>query len=119
MAIIISRVRLRWVKKENRQQFHLHNLLSFGPSYKMERAKEVNHFNNNSLHKQTLHRQHLLVPHKPPKNKKQPMPKKAGVMTMTPTGQKTGQGMNPIMDMMEITPKVIGTMVQLVLLCFR
>ena len=33
----------------------------------MERAKEVNHFNNNSLHKQTLHRQHLLVPHKPPK----------------------------------------------------
>ena len=38
---------------------------------------------------------------------------------MTPTGQKTGQGMNPIMDMMEITPKVIGTMVQLVLLCFR
>ena len=31
MAIIISRVRLRWVKKENRQQFHLHNLLSFGP----------------------------------------------------------------------------------------
>ena len=26
------------------------------------------HFNNNSLHKQTLHRQHLLVPHKPPKN---------------------------------------------------
>ena len=31
MAIIISRVRLRWVKKENRQQFHLHNLFSFGP----------------------------------------------------------------------------------------
>ena len=30
MAIIISRVRLRWVKKENRQQFHLHNLFSFG-----------------------------------------------------------------------------------------
>ena len=28
---------------------------------------------------------------------------------MTPTGQKTGQGMNPIMDMMEVTPKVIGT----------
>ena len=77
----------------------------------MERAKEVNHFNNNSLHKQTLHRQHLLVPHKPPKNKKQPMPKKAGVMIMTPTGQMTGQDMNPIMDTatMEITPKVIGT----------
>ena len=39
----------------------------------------------------------------------QPMPKKAGVMTMTPTGQMTGQVMNPTMDMMEITPKVIGT----------
>ena len=43
------------------------------------------------------------------KNKKQPMPKKAGVMTMTHTGQMTGQVMNPTMDMMEITPKVIGT----------
>ena len=76
----------------------------------MERAKEVNHLNNNSLHKQTLHRQHLLVPHNPPKNKKQPMPKEAGVITMTPTGQMTGQDMNPInMDTMEITPKVIGT----------
>ena len=74
----------------------------------MERAKEVNNFNNKSLHKQTLHRQHLLVLHKPPKNKKQPMPKKAGVMNMTPTGQMTGQDMNPIMDTMEITPKVIG-----------
>ena len=31
--------------------------------------------------------------------------------TMTPTGQMTGQDMNPIMDTatMEITPKVIGT----------
>ena len=30
---------------------------------------------------------------------------------MTPTGQMTGQDMNPIMDTatMEITPKVIGT----------
>ena len=37
------------------------------------------------------------------------MPKKAGVMTMTHTGQMTGQVMNPTMDMMEITPKVIGT----------
>ena len=37
------------------------------------------------------------------------MPKKAGVMTMTPTGQMTGEDMNPIMDMTEITPKVIGT----------
>ena len=51
----------------------------------------------------------LLVPHKPPKNKKLPIPKKAGVMTMTPIGQMTGQDMNPTMDMMEITPKVIGT----------
>ena len=47
-----------------------------------------------------------LARHKPLKNKKQPMPKKAGVMTMTPIGQMTGQVMNPIM---EITPKVIGT----------
>ena len=61
----------------------------------MERAKEVSHFNNNSLHKQTSHRQHLLVPHKPLKNKKQPMPKKAGVMILTPIGQMTGQDMNP------------------------
>ena len=28
---------------------------------------------------------------------------------MTHTGQMTGQVMNPTMDMMEITPKVIGT----------
>ena len=75
----------------------------------MEKAKEGNHFNNDSHHKQALHRQHLLVRHKPPKNKKQPMLKKAGVMTMTPTGQMTGQDMNPTMDTMEITPKVIGT----------
>ena len=75
----------------------------------MEKAKEVNHFNSNSLHKQTSHKQHLLVPHKPPKNKKQPMPKKPGVVTMTPIGQMTGQDMNPIMDIMEITHKVIGT----------
>ena len=45
----------------------------------------------------------------PLKNKKQPMPKKAGVTTMTHTGQMTGQVMNPTMDMTEITPKVIGT----------
>jgi hypothetical protein len=38
------------------------------------------------------------------------MPKKAGVMIMTPIGQMTGQDMNPILDMMEIiTPKVNGT----------
>ena len=37
------------------------------------------------------------------------MPKKAGVTTMTHIGQMTGQVMNPTMDMMEITPKVIGT----------
>ena len=49
------------------------------------------------------------MPQKPLKNKRQPMPKKAGVMTMTPTGQMTGEDMNPIMDMTEITPKVIGT----------
>ena len=45
----------------------------------------------------------------PEKTRKHPMPKKAGVMTMTPTGQMTGQVMNPTMDTMEITPKVIGT----------
>ena len=28
---------------------------------------------------------------------------------MTPIGQMIGQDMNPITDMMEITPKVIGT----------
>ena len=44
-----------------------------------------------------------------PENKKQPMPKKAGVMTMTHIGQMTGQVMNPTMDMMETAPKVIGT----------
>ena len=37
------------------------------------------------------------------------MPKKAGVMIMTPIGPMTGQVMNPTMDTMEITPKVIGT----------
>ena len=37
------------------------------------------------------------------------MPKKAGVMIITHTGQMTGQVMNPTMDMMETTPKVIGT----------
>ena len=30
-------------------------------------------------------------------------------MTMTHIGQMTGQHMNPITDMTEITPKVIGT----------
>jgi hypothetical protein len=44
------------------------------------------------------------VLHKPLKNKKQPMPKKAGV---TNIGQIIDQVMNPIMDMMEITYKVI------------
>ena len=48
------------------------------------------------------------VHHKPLKNKKQPMSKKAGVMTMTHIGQTTGQVMNPTMDTTEITPKVIG-----------
>ena len=43
------------------------------------------------------------------KNRKQPMPKKAGVTTMTHIGQMTGQVMNPTMDIMEITLKVIGT----------
>ena len=52
------------------------------------------------------------------KNQKQPMPKKAGVMTMTPIGQMTGQVMNPTMDTMEITPKVIGT-IDLTLLPLR
>ena len=47
--------------------------------------------------------QALEKPQKPPK------PKKAGVMIMTPIGQMIGQHMNPITDMMEITPKVIGT----------
>ena len=28
---------------------------------------------------------------------------------MTPIGHVTGQDVNPILDMMEITPKVIGT----------
>ena len=37
------------------------------------------------------------------------MPKKAGVTTMTHIGQMTGQVMNPIKDMKEVTPKVIGT----------
>jgi hypothetical protein len=38
-----------------------------------------------------------------------PRPKKAGVTTMTPIGQMTGQHMIPTMDMMVITHKVIGT----------
>ena len=46
------------------------------------------------------------------------MPKKAGVMTKTHIGQMTGQDMNPIMDMMEITPEVIGT-IGLILLSLR
>ena len=46
------------------------------------------------------------------------MPKKAGVMTMIPIGQMTGQVMNPTMDMMETTPKVIGT-IGLILLPLR
>ena len=50
-----------------------------------------------------------LVPHKPPKNKKLRMPKTAGVMTMTPIGQMTGQVVNPTMNMMQVTPKVIDT----------
>ena len=37
------------------------------------------------------------------------MPKKAGVMTMTHIGQMTGQVMNPTMDTMETSPKVLGT----------
>ena len=37
-------------------------------------------------------------------------------MTMTHTGQTTGQVMNPTMDMTEITPKVIGT---IVVFCFH
>ena len=45
----------------------------------------------------------------PEKTRNSPMPKKPGVVTMTPIGQMTGQDMNPIMDIMEITPKVIGT----------
>ena len=53
-----------------------------------------------------------------PKNQKLPKPKKAGVMTMTPIGQLTGQHGNRITDMMEITPKVIGT-IGLILLPLR
>ena len=56
----------------------------------------------------SLNKQHLAL-HKPPNNKKLPKPKKAGVMTMTPTGQMTGQHGNPTMDTMEITFKMIGT----------
>ena len=44
-----------------------------------------------------------------PTNKRLPRPKKAGVTIMTPTGQMTGQHGNPTMDLMEITPKVTGT----------
>ena len=34
---------------------------------------------------------------------------------MTPIGQMTGEDMNPIMDMTEITPKVIGTIGRILL----
>ena len=72
----------------------------------MERTKEENHFNSNSFHKQTLHRQHLPVPHKPRKTRNSPC--RRMLVTRTPVTHITGQNMNPIVDMTEITPKVIG-----------
>ena len=47
--------------------------------------------------------------HKPLENRKLPRPKKAGVLTMALIGQMTGQRGTHTMGMMEITPKVIGT----------
>ena len=80
------------------------------------KTKEENSSNSN-LHKQiqmSLSKQHLAQ-HKPLKKKKMPKPKKAGVTTTTPIGQMTGQHGNPTLDMMEITPKMTGT-VDLILL---
>ena len=87
----------------------------------MQKEKEEIH-SCRSLHKQMQpnHQHQVHLNRKCKKNNKQPMPKKAGVMIMTHIGQMTGQVMvmNPTMDMMEITPKVIGT-IGLILLPLR